>query len=144
MMGQKQIKLAKILTYSGTLPFIIAILILQFSEPNLNIKNAAIAYGAIIISFLSGIHWAAYLFFPDKCSINLLISSNILALIAWLSVIINCQPKNIILQILCFLSLLALDLNLRKASILPPWFFKLRCNATMIVVLCLFTLMIFT
>ncbi len=91
-------------------------------------------YAAIIISFLCGIHWAAHLFFAEKCPRNLLLTSNAVALLAWSSLLIPNQQIATLLQVLCFVYLLILDLKLRAAGILPKWFYALRRNATAIVV----------
>jgi hypothetical protein len=82
-MKQNQIKLAKILTYSGTLPLIASVVTHYFPLTGWDSTLIAGTYAAIIISFLCGIHWAAYLFFANKCPRNLLISSNVVALLAW-------------------------------------------------------------
>lgn len=39
-------------------------------------------YIAIIISFLSGIRWVAFLFFPKKCPRYFLLSSNVVTRLA--------------------------------------------------------------
>lgn len=135
------IKLAKILTYCGTLPLIGSLLFIQFALSGIDIKIVASAYSAIIISFLCGIHWAVYLFFTEKCPTNLLLSSNAIALLAWISLLLEPLLVSKLLQVLCFIYLLSLDLKLRVAGILPEWFFMLRRNATIIVVLCLLTML---
>ena len=97
----------------------------------------ALTYGAIILSFLAGIHWAIYLFFADHCPRNLLLTSNSIALIGWASLGVDLFPVALGLQAICFLYLLILDLKLHRAGLLPTWFFHLRRNATAIVVVCL-------
>lgn len=140
-MKQRDIIVANTLTYSGTLPLIGSVVLLQFPTllPMTGLDAALIAstYGAVIISFLCGIHWAAYLFFADRCPRHLLIRSNVVALLAWASLLTGNQLTTSLLQILCFLYLLALDSKLRDAGLLAEWFFRLRRNATLIVVLCL-------
>jgi hypothetical protein len=136
-MKQSQITLANVLTYSGTLPLIASAVCICFPINGVDSSLIARTYGAIIISFLCGIHWAVYLFFAEKCPRNLLITSNVVALLAWASLLATHQLLAIILQALCFLYLLTLDLKLRDAGILPQWFYSLRRNATIIVVLCL-------
>lgn len=136
--------LAGILTYSGTLP-LLACVALVFA-PIAGVDGNAIArtYAAIILSFLCGIQWAVYLFFPEKCPRNLLISSNAVALLSWCSLLLFHQTTALVLQAFCFLGLFALDYLLRNAGILPDWFYSLRRNATAIVVLCLATLAVLT
>lgn len=141
-MKQDHIKLAKILTYSGTLPLIVSVLLTQFPLSVIDARGIASAYSVIIISFLCGIHWAVYLFFAEKCPSNLLLISNAVTLLACSSLLIEQQSISKALQVLCFLYLLTLDLKLHIAEILPEWFYSLRRNATIIVVLCLSAMMI--
>lgn len=136
-MKQQQINLAKILTYSGTLPLIASVFMVLFPFNESNPGIIAQSYSAIIISFLCGIHWAAFLFNSNKSPSYLLITSNIIALVAWLSLLLSASPSVFLLQALCFLILLMIDLKLREKTILTSWFFELRRNATIIVVFCL-------
>ena len=136
-MKQRSIAWANILTLSGTLPLIASVVLIFFPLAGVNSALIVTSYGAVIISFLCGIHWAVYLFFEDKCPHHLLITSNAVALLAWASLLIPNPPIAILLQASCFLYLLALDARLREAGIIPEWFYSLRRNATIIVVLCL-------
>jgi hypothetical protein len=53
---------AKLLTYAGTLPLVIAAAELVVGRiPSSDVVWMASTYSAIIISFLAGIHWACYL-----------------------------------------------------------------------------------
>jgi hypothetical protein len=134
--------LAIILTYSGTLPLIACAVLSFLPQPEIDVMMFARTYSAIIVSFLCGIHWAVYLFFAEKCSRNLLITSNLVALIVWLLLLSTNSLLTTMLQIVCFLYLLTLDLRLHNAGLLPEWFYRLRRNATVIVVLCLCMLML--
>jgi hypothetical protein len=136
-MNRRNIILAKLLTYSGTLPLIGCAAAMLMPIGAIDAGFLARTYSAVIISFLCGIHWAAYLFFSEKCPRNLLVTSNIIALIAWLSLITAPQGISLLLPPFCFLYLLMLDMKLRDCGILPEWFYHLRRNATIIVVLCL-------
>ena len=140
-MKQRDITVANALTYSGTLPLIASVIMLSFPTaiPIAGLDGAVIAstYSAVIISFLCGIHWAVALFFADRYPRYLLISSNVVALLAWASLLATNQLATTLLQLVCFLYLLVLDVKLRNAGILAEWFFRLRRNATMIVALCL-------
>ena len=144
-MKQLDITVANTLTYSGTLPLIGAAILLHFpmiipaSLPMAGLDGAFIAgtYSAVIISLLCGIHWAAHLFFADSCPRHLLIISNIVALLAWVSLLLGNQLAAALLQAACFVFLLGLDVRLRNAGIHAEWFFRLRRNATIIVVICL-------
>lgn len=136
-------RLAQGLTYAGALPLVLAAMALSLG----NVSSAeamwiCMTYSAIILSFLSGIHWAVYLFFAAQCPRNFLLTSNITALLAWLSLLAMDSPRALLLQIACFLYLLVLDATLHAAGLLPRWFFALRRNVTTLVVLTLCSVMV--
>ncbi len=137
-MNKKNILVARFLTYTGIMPFVFFGMAVAMNAGGLDYGLALFAYGAIIISFLCGIHWAAFLFFSQNCSRNLLFHSNAISLLGWLSVIPVMSYLTFALQILCFLYLLMLDLELYRNKIIPLWFFHLRLNATIVVALLLF------
>lgn len=141
-MKLSSIKLAKILTYCGTLPLVACVFLQFVPVSGFDSNLIAKAYAAIIISFLCGIHWAVYLFFAEKCPRNLLITSNAVALLAWSSLLITQNEIALLMQILCFLFLFTLDFKLQKAGILPEWFYQLRRNATVIVVMSLIAVIV--
>jgi hypothetical protein len=137
-MNQKNILVARVLTYTGIMPFIFFGMAVALHHGGLDYSLALFAYGAVIISFLCGIHWAVFLFFSQKCSRNLLFHSNAISLLGWLSVLPVMSYLTFALQILCFLYLLILDLELYRNKVIPLWFFNLRLHATIIVALLLF------
>jgi Protein of unknown function (DUF3429) len=64
--------LAQGLTYAGTLPLIACATAVWTGWPmGVDALFVAVAYGAVIASFLAGIHWAAYLFDAQRCKHNL-------------------------------------------------------------------------
>ncbi len=93
-----------------------------------------LAYGAVIASFLAGLHWGLYLQKSMSTALNLFISSNVLTVFSWASLLI---PKPLVqysIQILCFLLLLLIDRRLYRDDVIAEWFYKLRINATAVVV----------
>ena len=139
-MKQTDITVAKILTYSGTLPLIACVISSVLPVTGLDRSLLAQTYSAIIVSFLCGIYWAAFLFFPEKCPRYYMIISNVVALLAWGSLLIAVHGITRFLLPLLFLFLFALDTRLRELAIIPEWFYILRRNATAIVVFCLVVL----
>lgn len=137
-MNKKNILVARFLTYTGIMPFIFFGMAVALHARGLDYSLALFAYGAIIISFLCGIHWAVFLFFSQNCPRNLLFHSNAISLLGWLSVLQTMSYLTYALQILCFLYLLMLDLGLYRNKVIPLWFFHLRLNATIVVALLLF------
>lgn len=128
---------ATLLTYSGTVPLVACVIARLL--PVAGVDSAAISttYGAIILSFLCGIHWAIYLFYAETCPRNLLFTSNVVALLAWGALLMSNHATASVLLAMCFIYMLLLDAKLRDAGVLPAWFYTLRRNATMVVVACL-------
>jgi Protein of unknown function (DUF3429) len=127
-------RLAQALTYAGTLPLIACALLAWMPASGVDTTAVAVAYGAVIVSFISGIHWAASLFFVQRCGYLPLVASNVIALLAWIGLLLHSPILACLLLVLCFVSLLTLDRKLHAQAVLPRWFYRLRCNATAIVI----------
>lgn len=130
--------LAKILTYSGILPFIACAVYVFFADNipffQISAMDVLLAYGAIIASFIAGIHWGIYLF--KDAPLNLFIHSNVIALLAWVSLLFPPLISAGIL-IMCFGYLLAIDRSIFKAGIYEDWFYQLRLHASCAVIISL-------
>jgi len=135
-------RLATMLAYSGTLPFIATAVIALHPIGSLDARVIALGYGAVIASFLCGIHWAVALFFAGRAPHNLLLTSNAVALLVWAALLIPPQALTLVLLAICFLYLLVIDRRLRNVDVLPEWFWQVRLRATGIVVLCLTTMIL--
>lgn len=133
------IRLAAALTYAGVLPFIACAVLAWIALPltlpgTLTPARIGVGYGAVIAAFLCGIHWAVELYRRDAGRPNLLVASNVLALLAWSALLIPDPRWGCAVLAACFLLLFAIDTNLRARQVLPLWFFPLRRNATAAVV----------
>lgn len=130
------LRLAQCLVYAGSLPFLACALLSWMGPivvmPEVDPVAVAIGYGAVIASFIAGIHWAVHLFAGARGGDNLLIASNVVALIAWGALLIG-GAWGLALLIACFAALFALDRRLHRRGIWPLWFFRLRRNITAIV-----------
>jgi hypothetical protein len=141
IMTPKHIQLARLLTYAGVLPFAGAGALAFWGQLHLA-ERLALSYGAVIASFLAGIHWAVYMQHGERCPRNLFIASNITALLVFASLLLENIKVALLLQVLCFLYLLTLDLKLHLAGLWPEWFYRLRLVATALVVLALIGVMV--
>ncbi len=135
-MNRKQ--LIKILVFAGAIPFVCGIF-LRLTGQNfmgLDGESVLLSYGAVIISFLSGLHWSLGMQHGGNLggSSLLLIISNITALGGWFALLIGGTPGMVMMTGL-FLALLGLDSRLK--SVLGDDFFKLRIIITAVVVFCL-------
>ncbi len=128
--------LAITLTYLGAIPFYLSLFIGSWSIKALDVhyEQIVLTYGAIIVSFICGIHWGVYLF--KDAPLNLFIHSNIVALIAWVAALLE-KNTGIVVLILCFVYLLIIDKILTNTKILEEWYMQLRLNITLLVVLSL-------
>lgn len=140
-MQADQITLAKLLTLFGGVPFVAAILARLLGLHYFDIDAALLSYSAVIISFLCGMHWGLCLSATGDFKINLLLSSNIMALLAWASLLVEIIVLQYIIQIICFASLFIIDYWLHKGNIIPTWFYQLRKVITLVVILSLFAML---
>jgi hypothetical protein len=133
----KKEHLTKILTYSGSIPFIF-LTYLGFSKAThfltIDISLILISYGAIILSFISGMHFA-YAILQDKINNRLLILSNIIALISWLCLLINFKLA-LVAIIIGYICNLIIDFVSYKNLVIKKWFFNLRLRISLIVISC--------
>ena len=132
----KKERLAQLLTYAGTIPFL-ASAVIGWQSPDmwgLDYNQIILTYGAVIASFIAGIHWGVYLFREPR--INLFIHSNFVALLAWFAVL-TALPGSAGILMLCFLYLLFIDKQLSNVGFLEPWYIRMRIVATLIVTLAL-------
>ena len=138
-MNKSIVRTAGMLTYAGILPFLLMSFAVIVKARGYDFNPALRAYGAVIISFLCGIHWGIYILCSGKCPRNLLLYSNLIAMIAFGSILFELHGINLIIQSACLVSLLKLDHELFQKDIIPLWYFRLRRNATFAVVVLLMT-----
>lgn len=130
--------LTKILTYLGSLPFLLLTACGLFGVNDLlaiNISRILVAYGAIILSFVSGIHFAYGMLQSKKYSMFLVVS-NVIALLTWVSLLIDVKLA-VTVMIVGYICNLAIDWMAYQNGIIEQWFFNLRCAISAIVILCL-------
>ncbi|MCK8046367.1 DUF3429 domain-containing protein [Shewanella sp. 1CM18E] len=100
------------LGYAGLLPFIITTLMIWtgWSLPWLEPVQAFISYSAIILSFLAGTLWGRVLSLYSVDNVaNLLILSNLYALLAWVSLLISMPAVGLIALAFGYFSLLGVE-----------------------------------
>ena len=101
------------LTLAGILPFVIGT-VFSLSPTLLTtwqwLDGITIAYAATIMAFLGGIQWGMALLQSDQKAVPWLITSNIIALTAFTSLLISAKSIALILLIIGFLFTLIVDL----------------------------------
>lgn len=120
---------AWLLAAAGTLPFLAAIA----DAGRLGGIGTVQIYGAVIASFVCGMHWGAALFAPDALAVRLFLLSNVAALLAWLAALLTPQPGFLLLAVI-FAALLGVDRHLRARGVWAGWFWQLRVAISAVVV----------
>lgn len=131
-MPKNTILQAKLLTYAGTIPFLAFLISQQLGY--LYDPMIIISYSSLIISFICGAHWATFIFFSKKTTLNLLFTSNFITLLAWVSLLSKNVYVQFFIHTLSFMFLLVIDSKLTKLLIIPSWFYSLRKKVTVIVI----------
>jgi uncharacterized membrane protein len=129
---------ASLLSYLGVLPLIFcaaAIIAGYYPDEMTFIQRA---YGAVIVSFISGIHWGLSMKDHQRKTIWLLTTSNVIALLAWGSLLMHHAISAFATLTLAFIILLMIDRKLYRLGHIEPWFIKLRHRLTLLVTIALF------
>jgi uncharacterized membrane protein YoaK (UPF0700 family) len=128
--------LLRFLPYAGALPFVIGALLVFLRVHSLpfigSTQNAVLSYGLLIISFMAGVHWGQYLS-GVRGEVNLLLSSNMVALLAWFGFLLLPTLWFCLLLIFLFAVLYLIDMQLDS----PTDYLKTRRHVTAIVCLSL-------
>lgn len=110
--------------------------------------DALVAYAAVILSFMGGVHWGVATIYsappaataptgaPGARSSRLFLASVLPALAAWPAALLE-PPLAFAAFAASFLALLAFDISVVRTGLLPGWYGKLRILLTSIVVVCL-------
>jgi hypothetical protein len=124
-------RLAMGLTYAGVLPVWVGLGASQFADIPW-VGSGMLAYGAIIVSFVCGMHWATFMNAAGPLPINLLVTSNLGALSAWGLMLISpwSMPVAFLGLAAVLGMLLGVDRLLFSARAIEPWFWMLRRNAS--------------
>lgn len=137
------IRLAQILTYCGTLPFIYSALYQLGVAPfaklvTFDVQQAVLAYAAVILSFLAGIHWGVALSKLEQANnslaLKLLLMSNVVALWAWLMWLLPIELMAVWGLVFGFALMLVLDWRWLDLPNTQPWFWRLRWHASVVAI----------
>ena len=129
----------------GLLPFVGLALTLAFSDGTVrhSILFALAAYGAVILSFLGGIHWGLVLQTAGEHKIGqiaykrMLLAGVVPALVAWSGLLLWQRPGGLAILVVGFIAVLGLDYSAARANFVPDGYISLRIGLTCVVVLCL-------
>ena len=142
----------KLLTYLGATPFLLALAMASYGYFDLSemtgkeirftrFKSYMMAhtYGAVIVAFLAGIQWGVSLNQPSNK--QYFIISNVLALMAWVSLFSFASFAGVVTLVAAFTLALWVDRHAHRAGLIPDWFWQLRLRISALVILTLLLLL---
>lgn len=114
----------------GLLPFVAsAVALYLFDEPMHDMASLSLkVYGAVILSFLGGVHWGLAVARPEQPSdtqARTLIYSVIPSIVGWAALLLP-TPAALLTLAVAFVIMLVFDLSRTKAGLAPAWYPKLR------------------
>jgi len=129
--------LAKILGFSGLIPFIIAFITLNFNISKIQVLEIIIVYGYTIISFLGGIYWGIGLNIKIGAKKYFFIST-FPTIFVLISLLFPLSSISKIIYLICILNFfLYLEFSFLQTFRLPKWFFFLRIKLNIFLTLLL-------
>jgi hypothetical protein len=137
-----RLSIITILTYAGTIPFIIAALYPEGMIRNISAITIVSSYAAAIISFISGIHWSLYMTENKPERSTFLIITNIITLSGLALLLFATSVIAIGGYLGLFSSLLVVDAHAARSGAISNHFRRLRLITTVIVCISLTTLLL--
>jgi hypothetical protein len=132
----KKVTLIKALTFSGALPFLIALLFTFLDYKFLNVAGQQwfLTYGLLILSFMAGTLWGQVINQASKIK-RIAVASNIITLLAWFAYLLGDIFTALIVIALGFIALYLLESQLMTLVKRPSYYLRLRLQVTAIVVI---------
>ena len=136
--SDKTVLTARILGYGGALPFLGSAIAVSQQTTILGLMPAylLLSYGAVILSFLGGLHWGRVITSPssDRRSDSAwLVWAVCPSILSWASLLLPVKAGALLL-ILCFLAALQIDQKLLREQVWPSWMRPLRLHLSLIAV----------
>ena len=142
----KTVLIARVLGYGGALPFLCGAIAASHQVVVLGLAPAhlLLSYGAVILSFLGGLHWGRVITSPNpngRSDSTWLIWSVCPSLLGWMTLLLPEKVGAVVLS-LCFLAALKIDQKLFRQKIWPTWMRPLRLHLSLIAVASLTSLVL--
>lgn len=135
-MNSDRVHLLRMLPYAGAAPFVAGSMLTVLQIQRLPFLGATqhilLTYGLLIVSFMAGVQWGQYLA-GARASVNLLVSSNVMALLAWFGFLLLPAFWFSLLLIFLFATLYVIDTQFQS----DVEYLKTRRNVTALVCLSL-------
>ena len=128
---------AKILGFSGLIPFLIAIVSFSFNVDKIRVLDIIIVYGYTIIAFLGGIYWGVGLNIKIGAKKYFFIST-LPTIFVLISLLFPLSLISKIIYLICILNFfLYLEFSFLQTLKLPKWFSFLRIKLNIFLTLLL-------
>ena len=133
---------AAVLGWAGVIPFagLSAVLHFDFNGLAASCEPLLIAYGAVILSFMGGVHWGLAMRESMVGDRNIQAShlgfSVVPALAGWLAILLT-TPAALAILALAFLALLIVDAGWASGNCAPVWYGRLRLQLSLAVLVSL-------
>ena len=129
--------LAKILGFSGLIPFVLAIVSLSFNVDKIRVLEIIIVYGYTIIAFLGGIYWGVGLNIKIGAKKYFFIST-LPTIFILMSLLFPLSLISKIIYLICILNFfLYLEFSFLQTLKLTKWFLFLRIKLNILLTLLL-------
>ena len=122
------------LGYGGLIPFVgCALAMLLFNEAAARelIGRVLLGYGAVILSFLGGVHWGLVLLQRPAAAMRLLAVGVLPALVGWASLLLPFDAA-IAVQVACFGGFWLYEHRVLGPAVMPPAYLALRRWLTLV------------
>ena len=134
----KTVLMARLLGYGGAFPFLCGAIAAsqQVTVLGLSPAHLLLSYGAVILSFLGGLHWGRVITSPNingRSDSTWLIWSVCPSLLGWVTLLLPVKIGAVVLS-LCFLATLHIDQKLFREQIWPTWMRPLRLHLSLVAV----------
>lgn len=134
----KTVLMARLLGYGGAFPFLCGAIAAsqQVTVLGLSPAHLLLSYGAVILSFLGGLHWGRVITSPNingRTDSTWLIWSVCPSLLGWVTLLLPVKIGAVVLS-LCFLATLHIDQKLFREQIWPTWMRPLRLHLSLVAV----------
>lgn len=119
-----------VLVYAGALPFWLLMLAPK-SVAGIDTEFAFLSYGAIIGAFMAGTLWGTAQ--NQRSDLPIIVASNVLALIAFATLLLGLSIIALVVQLTLFALLLVADFRTFAGDEEQRWYWSLRLRVTLIV-----------
>ncbi len=141
-----KLPLNRLLPFAGAIPFVFGAILLVLGIDRLWLIGETTiwlgAYGAVIASFMAGVHWGQHLSLSGRFKQLLPLSSNAAALLTWFSWVWLSFTAFLVILALVFALLALIDVALKREGVITAEYLETRLIVSMLVIISLLVALI--